>query len=292
MMATLGRSPEQSTAKGVQVLGLCRFSVPSTGAFQVAHETIDERRAFLYDPKRMALRFTWFEHVNLPGIEAQKDPAFTYVVLVGEDLPEPWRARMEAHAARIPQLVIEYAPPIHHRKACADALARHVDPAAEAIIQFRQDDDDGVATDFVQRLRRDFRKSRGVFKERGLMALDYNLGINLHDKDGALSLVPRYHSFLGAAFAVCTRPGDGNYVLDFYHNIIWQQMASVTFPDDFMWARGAHGTNDSGKVSDNWKFNKDPAELRQILRKRFRIDVPAFKAALRTLGSSQKDAAE
>jgi hypothetical protein len=291
-MAVSGRQPVQGTVKGVQVLGLCRFSVPSTGAFQVEHESIEERRAFLYDPARLAMRFTWFEHVNLPGIEAQKDPAFTYVVLVGEDLPEPWRARMESLAARIPQLVIENAPPIHHRVACADALSRHVDPDAEVVIQFRQDDDDGVATDFVQRLRRDYRKSSGLFKQHGLMALDYNLGINLHDKGGTLTLVPRYHSFLGAAFAVCTRPGDGNYVLDFYHNIIWQQMAAVTFPDSYMWVRGSHGSNDSGKVADTWKFNKDPAELRRILRKRFGIDVPAFKAALKGLRAPDQDAAE
>lgn len=273
----------ETTVKDVQVLGLCRFSVPSTGAFQVAHDTIDDRRAFLYDPKRLALRFTWFEHVNLPGIAQQHDPAFKYVVLVGEDFPEPWRSRMEAHAARIPQMVVEYAPPIHHREACSAALAKYVDPSAEVVIQFRQDDDDGVATDFVQRLRRDYRKSKGIFRERGLMALDYNLGMNLHSKDGGLKIVPRYHSFLGAAFAVCTVPGDGHYVLDYYHNIIWQQMASVTFPDSYMWVRGSHGTNDSGKVPENWKIEKDPAKLRQILRKRFRIDLPGFKAALKEL---------
>ncbi|WP_281842547.1 putative rhamnosyl transferase [Sinisalibacter aestuarii] len=291
-MAAQGRQPSESTVKGVQVIGLCRFSVPSSGAFQTEHETIEERRAFLYDPRRLDQRFAWFEHVNLPGIEAQKDPAFTYILLLGEDLPEPWRARMEAHAARIPQMVIEYAPPIHHRQACADAMAKHIDPDAEAVIQFRQDDDDGVAVDFVQRLRRDFRKTRGVFKDRGLMALDYNRGINLHEKTGTLTPVPLYHSFLGAGFAVCTRPGDGNYVLDFYHHVIWQQMAAVTFPSAFMWVRGAHDGNDSGKVSENWKIKKDPAELRQILRKRFRIDLPAFKAALRVLDGSGKDVAE
>lgn len=271
-----------STDKGIQVLGLTRFSVPSAGAFQVEHESIDDRRAFLYDPVRLALRFTWFEQVTLPGITAQKDPAFKLVVLVGEDLPEPWRARMLAHVERIPQLSIHFAPPEHHRKICADAMRAHVDPDAEVVLQFRLDDDDAVAVDFTRRLRRDWRKLKAFHADaEGPVAIDYARGLNLFAKpNGPCEIVPRLEPFLGVAFAIATRPGDGHFILGFMHHVIWQSMPAVTRPDEIMWVRGAHGHNDSGTPARATMFDMEEAELRRILRKRFRIDLGALKAAL------------
>ena len=138
-----------STRDGVQLLGLTRFSVLTTWGFQVGFETPEEGRAFLYDPKRMDQRFAWFENVTLPSLAAQKDDAFRIIVMMSEDLPEPWRSRMEAHIAAVPQLVADYVPYGKHRSICADAIRRHTDPKAEAIAQFRLDDDDAVAIDFT-----------------------------------------------------------------------------------------------------------------------------------------------
>ena len=152
--------PGTSTANGVQVLGLLRFSVLSEGAFQTRHDSLDQRRAYLFDPVRLEQRLAWFERVTLPGLLAQKDPSFRLVVLLAEDLPEPWRGRMDAILARDPRLVAFRAPVERHRKSCADAIAAHIDPNAEAVLQFRLDDDDAVATDFTRRLRRDFRRAQ------------------------------------------------------------------------------------------------------------------------------------
>ena len=38
--------------------------------FQVEHETLEKRRAFLYQPERLARRWFWFEHVTLPALLA------------------------------------------------------------------------------------------------------------------------------------------------------------------------------------------------------------------------------
>ena len=37
----------------MQVIGLCRFSYPAFGGFQVEHETIEERIADLYGAARL-----------------------------------------------------------------------------------------------------------------------------------------------------------------------------------------------------------------------------------------------
>ena len=278
---------DPSTDKGIQVLGLTRFSVPSLGAFQVEHQSIADRRAYLYDPARLALRFTWFEQVTLPAIAAQKDPAFRLIVLLGEDFPEPWRARMLALVEAVPQLTAHFAPPEHHRKICADAIAAHVDPGAEVVLQFRLDDDDAVAVDFTRRLRRDWRKLKAFHADRGgPIALDYTRGINLFaEPDGVVELVPRREAFLGVAFAIATRPDDGHHILGYMHHVIWHEMATISLPDEIMWLRGAHGANDSGSPGRKPQFDATEAELRQALRKRFRIDLPGFKAALKDIGS-------
>jgi hypothetical protein len=278
---------DPSTDKGIQVLGLTRFSVPSAGAFQIEHASIEERRTYLYDPARLAQRFAWFEQVTLPGIAAQKDSAFRLIVLLGEDFPEPWRARMLALVATVPQLTAHFAPPEHHRKICADAIAAHTDPAAEVVLQFRLDDDDAVAVDFTRRLRRDWRKLKAFHADQGgPIALDYTRGLNLFAKsNGAIEIVPRREAYLGVAFAIATRPGDGHHILGYMHHVIWQEMATVSLPDEIMWLRGAHGANDSGSPGRKPQFDATEAELRQALRKRFRIDVQAFKAALRDAGS-------
>ena len=97
--------------------------------------------------------------------------------------------------------------------------------------------------------------------------------------------MPRREAFLGVAFAIATRPGDGHHILGYMHHVIWQQMATVSLPDEIMWLRGAHGSNDSGAPGRKPQFDIPEAELRQALRKRFRIDLQAFKAALKDIGS-------
>jgi hypothetical protein len=52
----------------MQVIGLCRFSYPAIGGFQVEHETIEDRIAYLYADARIEERFRLMEAVALPCI--------------------------------------------------------------------------------------------------------------------------------------------------------------------------------------------------------------------------------
>ena len=58
----------------MQVIGLCRFSYPGEGGFQVAHASLEKRIAYLYAPERLEERFRFLECFNLPSIRAQLDP--------------------------------------------------------------------------------------------------------------------------------------------------------------------------------------------------------------------------
>ena len=99
-------------AEGVQIQGLCRFSFPCTGGFKKYHESLDERRAALYAPKRLDERTLWFEHVFMPPLRAQTDSDFTMHLLLGEDFPEPWRSRVEAAIAGCPQVKAHWREPL------------------------------------------------------------------------------------------------------------------------------------------------------------------------------------
>ena len=282
-------APNTATRDGIQVLGLCRFSVPSIGAFQIEHDTIEERRQMLYDPARLNQRFIWFEHVLLPGIAAQKDKAFKLMVLLGEDFPREHLSRMHALTGGLPQIVLSFAPALHHRKICAAAMAEHLDPDAEVVVQFRLDDDDGVAIDFTRRLRRDFRRVRSVFKNEGILAIDYGKGFVIAHEGDQLSCRPRLASYWAPGLAICLRPDDGRQILDFEHHLVWQQMPTLTMSDSIMFLRGSHGTNDSRVPIRGEVFPLPDEPVKKLIRKRFAVDLDGFS---RALGAELKNSAD
>ncbi|WP_236640739.1 glycosyltransferase, partial [Sulfitobacter sp. HI0023] len=87
----------------MQAIGLCRFSYPAIGGFQVGHESMADRIAYLYAEERLEERFRLFETVALPCLRAQTDPDFELIVVIGDSLPAPARARLEALLEDLPQ---------------------------------------------------------------------------------------------------------------------------------------------------------------------------------------------
>lgn len=266
----------------VQVLGLCRFSVPGLGAFQSAPASLADRRAFLYAPSRLGQRFVWFEHVLLPSIRHQTDPDFTLVVLMGEDFPEPWRSRMTALVAGLPQIVLDFAPPADHRQMCHAAIARRIDPAAAAVMQFRLDDDDAVAIDFVERLRAELPVVWPLFARAGFVGLDFCKGVVLSDDGAAPVVTLRRALYWTPALAVLTKPDSPKHILDFPHHIVWRHMPTVTFPDEVMFLRGAHGGNDCAIEPDRRSGSLPEDRWETLLFRRFRISLAGFATALKS----------
>lgn len=264
----------------VQVLGLCRFSVPSLGAFQVAHDSIAARREMLYDPIRLSQRFVWFEHVFLPGLRAQTDPEFTMIVLLGEDFPQPWRARMQALVADVPQIKLDHAPPREHRVVCAEAMARHIDADAQIVAEHRLDDDDAVAVDFVAQLRRAAYRLTRFQRAEGLVGVDFCKGVLLSVARGKVTPSPRMAQLWTPALAVLSPQGEARHILDWPHHKLWKNMPVVSLCEEVMFLRGQHDTNDSKilPAKDGFPVPEDGWDA--LLQRRFSIDLPAFRAAV------------
>ncbi len=269
-----------SPASGVQVLGLCRFSVPSLGAFQSLPEEISDRRAALYDPARLGRRMIWFEHVLLPGVMLQSDPDFTLVLMLGPDLPEPFHSRIKALVAEVPQIRIAYAPPGEHRAICAEAMRPHLAPQARLVAQFRLDDDDAISLNFVQRIRRDLALLDRLQGKHGALALDYAKGFVLRDEAGRVTAEPVLTQGWAPGMVLALPPGLNKFVLDYPHHLIWKRMPVLSLVDQIMFVRGAHDGNDSRILRFDRGFRVQATEIPRLLAERFAIDLEGFAAAL------------
>ncbi|MDK8875379.1 putative rhamnosyl transferase [Paracoccus sp. SSJ] len=269
----------------VQMLGLCRFSYLGGRGFQVMHETLAERRAFLYDPERLARRWFWFENVTLPGLLAQTDPDFTLVLMTGPDLPEPWLSRLRELAGIMPQARLELVPPMEkHLDACMAAIAPHIEPDADVVGHFRQDDDDAVAIDYIRDARTDFAAMRPLWERRRCLSCDYSRGLVLKVTRDGVSVEQRVIHNASAGLTIYLPPDAQCSAVHFQHWKIGLSMPGVTLAGKAMFVRSLNHDNDSGAIGAGYPCPDDPAGRGRILAERFRIDLDTLDRAARDFG--------
>lgn len=265
----------------IQVLGLCRFSYLVESGFQSMSGDLAQRRARLYAPARLTLRILWFEHVFLPAIRAQSDPDFTLIVLTGEDFPEPWRGLLQALVAVVPQIRLVFRPVGRHREACRAVVRDHVDPGADVVAEFRLDDDDAVAVDYVERIRADFcHRLRPLYRPAARLSLDYARGLVLAADAGDVVVHGAVTHNWTPGLTIFLPPDDPEAVLDFPHHILQRLMPGVGLAERVMYLRGMHGTNDSGGLVGRLDDAMTRGRAKAVLARRFRIDLDRFIAEL------------
>lgn len=229
----------------MQVIGLCRFSYPCIGGFQVEHASLEERTAYLYAPARLEDRFRTFETITLPPLKAQTDPDFTFLIVIGENLPKPWLDRLTDLVSDMPQAVIRPLPPERHRPAMQEAInsVRRFDN--EPCLQFRMDDDDAVACAYVGKLRQAAQDVRNLSRRHPFLAIDFNRGFIASPGPEGLKATPTNTPFTTAALALMLKPSEKRTVMNFAHAKVAQNMPTVTFSKPDMLIRGHNDYNDS-----------------------------------------------
>lgn len=229
----------------MQVIGVCRFSYLGLGGFQVEHDTLEERAAFLYDPARMEERFRTFETLTLPPLRAQTDDDFTLLIVTGDSLPAPYMERLRALVADLPQVTILSRPPEKHRQAMQEAInsVRRSDKAP--CLQFRMDDDDAVARAYVERLREAAHDLRKFSRRHRHIAIDFNQGYIVGTGPEGLSATPTQRPYTTAALAVMFKPSVKLSVMNFAHEKLPRMMPTVTYTGEDMLLRGHNDFNDS-----------------------------------------------
>jgi len=230
----------------MQVLGLCRFSYPAIGGFQTEHETIEERVRFLYEKERLDERFRAFEAITLPSLKAQSDPDFTLIVVIGTDMPGARREQLEALLKGLPQTLLRVMPPGRHRSIMGQIINEARQGDDRACIQFRMDDDDGVACDFIAKTRAVAQDTAALIARHRLTAIDFTRGHIAQPTARGIVAEPTARQYWVPSLSVVARPRETLTVMNFNHVKLWQFMPTITLKDPDMYVRGISNWNDSG----------------------------------------------
>lgn len=269
----------------VQMLGLCRWSYLGLRGYQVDHDDLASRRAYLYDPDRLARRWLWFTTVALPGWLAQTDPDFTLVVMTGPDLPQPWLGQLRELCDRVSQLRLSLVPPMnYHLQACQAAVVPHIDHSADVIGHFRHDDDDAVAVDYIAATRTDFARVRALWQAGRMLSLDYGRGLMIAATKGQLKITPRICHNMGVALTIFLSPDDPRTAVHFNHTKLAQWMPGVQISQPLMFIRTIHCDSDSGDMGPGLAWQPEGATVNKLLRTRFGLRRGELAHLARTLG--------
>ncbi|EEE36378.1 hypothetical protein RKLH11_211 [Rhodobacteraceae bacterium KLH11] len=260
----------------MQVLGLCRFSFPALGDFQIEHDTVEERRRYLYDPARLEERFRLFEAVTLPGFRAQTDEDFELLIVVGDCLPKAASDRLNDLVAPVKQIRIiqkPVDPNQKHRQAMKQVLqAARLEPGSPCL-QFRHDDDDAVAVDFIERLRLAAKDGEALIAKNETIGIDFTNGYLAEFGAQGVRAAPVYKSLLGVGLGMYIAGDCSHTIISFAHNRIGRFMPVISYPDASMWVRSLNQFNDSRRA-EKQKSQLTPltAEMQRDFMTRFAID--------------------
>ncbi|WP_299084683.1 putative rhamnosyl transferase [uncultured Ruegeria sp.] len=235
----------------MQVIGLCRFSYPAIGGYQIQHETIDERRRYLYSPARLDERFRLFESSTLPCIREQTDEDFEFLIVIGNCLPKEPYDRLMDLTAGIRQIRILGREPGQHRTVMKEVLNSSRKDPDKPCLQFRHDDDDAVSVDFVERLRIAAHDSRGVIERNRTVGIDFNNGFIARFGSDGVRAKPIFNSLLGVGLGMYVAGKCTQTIMSFTHNRIGRFMPVVSFPDAPMWVRALNSFNDSHQARND-----------------------------------------
>ncbi|MFC3568349.1 glycosyltransferase [Paracoccus simplex] len=239
----------------ISILGICRFSMLGRGDWKAYRnksedqlEAIyEEKAAELFAPDRMESRLATFEHLTLASMRAQSDPNFRFLVISSDRMPEEYRRRLEAICQPVDQVVLRFLPPLHVSGAVT-GIAAELEIDLPNTVQFRLDDDDCVAKDFIRRLRR---HAAGMWRNAHFAVSFSSLYYCV--TDGPTEGIYNWYSpFFSAGAAV---RHSSRTVFDYGHFKIPQHLVAVTDPH-FPSIVTHRGDNDT------------PRHEAQILRKR------------------------
>lgn len=137
-----------------QAMVIVRFSYLASEGFHLSKKGLDTVRATLYDPARLERRFRIFEALALPSLLAQNDQDFTLIVLIGDDFPPSYKARLEQLLQPFKDARLIAKPPMHTHRATRLAIQDCRADWATHLMTIRLDDDDAFYNDLIKAHKR------------------------------------------------------------------------------------------------------------------------------------------
>ena len=229
----------------MQTIGLCRFSYPALGGFQVEHDTTEDRIRYLYGEARLEERFRLLETVALPCLKHQTDDDFELIILIGDQLPKHHLDRLHALVEDMPQVRLHTEPPRPQREVMKEILNNARRKPNEPCLQFRYDDDDAVAVDFIDKLRTASADCAALTAKHRTVAFDWNKGFVAEFGPKGIAATEIFRSFYVAALGMQIKGGSPLTIMNFAHEKISRFMPTVSFEGPAMFVRSHNTSNDS-----------------------------------------------
>ncbi|SEI05770.1 Putative rhamnosyl transferase [Paracoccus alkenifer] len=218
------------------IFGYMRFSYLGRSDVILARTAEDqaERRRILYAPERMEQRFHLFERLCAPSLRWQTDRDFRLAILTSPELPLPYRERLHAITADIPQVEIICDDAPHITQAIDPWIARQPIVHQTRTLHFRLDDDDALASDFVATLR----DNMGRVPDRGIISRP--AGLFLADTPDGPELLAKFEPFIAIGFALVNPPGRIHNPYGLRHAIHHRWAPALILPQEFAYIHAAH----------------------------------------------------
>ncbi|MDO5632718.1 MAG: glycosyltransferase [Paracoccus sp. (in: a-proteobacteria)] len=253
------------------ILGICRFSYlgqSDFAAFRGRPERTEEFlagvAADLYADNRMAARFHAFETICLPSVLAQRQPGFVFLVVTSTRMPAPWLNRLRGLCDGHDEIQLLVTDETDLSDALRPTLLELHKASDGDLVQFRLDDDDALAVDYILRLRGLARRMAGIDQ----YAISFARGLNVALYPGqAMALLEMNLPFLGGGLAMrMANPQQSLFTRP--HFRAGQQMTSLI-------AHDAPAT-----LLLRWPSDSRALDLNQLPPYLTRLDPAAFDASL------------
>ena len=139
------------------IIGLVRFSLLLRQANyfpNMKHLSFEERVNHVFGESRLIRRFELFENICLPSLKNQTDQGFNIAILTSKSLPNWAMERLQHSLSGIENIFIRpFRANANYMNIARRAVYELLDHQADTYASFNLDDDDALATDYIERLR-------------------------------------------------------------------------------------------------------------------------------------------
>ncbi|ABD53489.1 putative rhamnosyl transferase [Jannaschia sp. CCS1] len=259
-----------------KIIGVCRFSYLGLGGFRINEAGAEEAAKALYAADRMTLRFAYFETICLPSLAAQTDSDFTFVALIADTMPLPFRQRLKRLTETYPFLRIAVLESTGPYNSTRRAFSRGLDgQETDFITGFRLDDDDAVSVDYIARTREaaDTLITLGWATKDDPAAVCFHRGIywDMKRPDAPFWDYSEIQP-LGLASAMVHHRDSRQNIYRWNHRKLASKVRCWTDPSDVMFLRTLHDHNDSGRVMPRDAEQIPDEQARRLLKDRFGLN--------------------
>ncbi len=258
-----------------QIIVVIRFSYVADSGFKISRKGLDGVRSTLYDPHRLERRFRLFSALTLPSLLGQSDPDFTLAVLIGDDFPPVFRARLEQLVAPLRDAHVVALPPANNYRSTKTAIESVRQPWATHLTTVRLDDDDALGRGVVASLKRLAPSVQALGPNDSPAVICFNNGLFLELSDegnrlfGVVEKLP-----LGIGMGMIAPVGARPTIFSTDHRRVHTRWNCYTEALTPHFIRTVHRDNDSGALVSGERFDYTRAELDHILKAHFSHQLP------------------